>query len=116
MVPEYAAALCGVDGTAQELLKHGADLGAQDVDGITVRCKAAAADHRRAVELVFPTVECAAEEMRLPVAGEVRSVRNDLGVLLAADEDRVFVCGGLSGLCCGLFLVCVRRFLGSHCG
>lgn len=102
--------------TAQVLLEHGADLGAQDVYGITVRYKAAVADHRRVVELVFPKVESAAAEMRLPVTLEVRSVRNDLCVLLAADEDRVFVCGGLSGLCCGLFFVCIRRVLGSHRG
>ncbi|KAL0635430.1 hypothetical protein Q9L58_005638 [Maublancomyces gigas] len=85
--PLHYAVLMGHAATAQVLLEHGADLGAQDVYGITVRCKAAAADHRRVVELVFPKVESAAAEMRLSVTLEVRSVRNDLCVLLAADED-----------------------------
>lgn len=110
--PLHYAVLMGHAATTQVLLEHGADLGAQDVYGITVRRKAAATDHRRVVELVFPKVESAAEEMRLEVASEVRSVRSDLGVLLAADEDRGIVGGGWSGLCCDLLMVCIRLVLG----
>lgn len=66
--PLHYAVLIGHAATAQVLLEHGADLGAQDVYGVSVRRKAAAADYPRVVELLFPKVERAAEEVRLEVA------------------------------------------------